>query len=143
MEPRTAGTRTLELRYGPAHLTERLPPALIQEVVKALPDDSEIRRRLIDWTHRPAGTVIARQELIDLEQGLAEYAHGYTGELGEVGHLPHTAGGQIVDARGFDDLARSIPVTVVLALALRRLNLLYGLGAEVLVVETNALESTR
>lgn len=134
------GDGLIELRYPFDDRREILPIALVREAIRALPDDSEIREKLRAWTRGESAGPITRDELQALEQQLAEFAHGNRSELGEVGRLPQAASGGIVGTERWD--IEPVSATVVLALAIRRLVLLHGLGGDLVLVKQEGETAT-
>lgn len=114
---------------------EGIPSALVNEVIRALPDASDTRKKLETWLGSNSRIEIPVSELTALQIELAEFAHKTQTELGEVGLLPQGVAGRLVDLSQFDGIP--IYTVVVLAMALRRLTTLVGLGTKIFFIGQN------
>jgi hypothetical protein len=118
----------LELRRDDGMATERIPLALVREVINGLPEDGSIgtnaRKALQQWCASAQERQTSSDEIEHTMMELVEFAHSSSTELGEVGRLPRGPSGRIVEPSQYD--SAPMPSAVVLALALQRLVVLLG-----------------
>ncbi len=130
----------LEMKLPNQPVIELIPDSLFSEVLNTLPESGvpSIRATLKGWEtvapNQNEEAEISRDELYKLAQALTDFAHEDRGELGVVGRMPRSAGGQIMDIGRLENSVDRVSSTLVLALALRRLLLLgHAIGTRFLL----------
>ena len=119
------------MRHIITDIYETIPADLIDEVVKALPDDHAVRHQLQEWRKSKQMLMLSLSQLQTLEKELAEYAHCNPSKLGMVGRRSERSSGKIFGAGDDED---GVSATVVLALSVRRFIALYGVGIQLSIL---------
>ena len=125
----------IELRHNPT-MREGISRSLVKVVSLALPDESEVRKKLNEWLNISEDCIVFPDELKTMEAALSDFAYTSGTESGEVGRLPSEASGKIVSLSPDDPFdAVNVSSAVALSLAIRRFLVLYRLGATIVVLK--------
>jgi hypothetical protein len=138
-----SGRRTLWLIPRDTRKAEWISLALLHEAVGALPEGSELSKTLSAWMAVPEDREVKRSEVEDVESQLVAHAHLSVEKLGQVGQVRYGMDERIVADDGIDEVQQRLSSATVLSLALRRIGLLYGIGARLMLKEEPTIEESR